>query len=319
MSCIFSILNRFSNVSQYWQHPWRQQQSMRQQQRTGWRKQMQEPPIPGNKKHDNGPHGLLMFTVNLPWASRKDAYWPIDTYKSCICLTSGYTNISCFETFIARPWTAITWASLWWFRSSFAIEWLQHGPIRDLKRPWLNHSIPYRTIVYHSHFRQTRCNFGLAATWCLGFQVQEPYGIVEPGAPRSLRTRTDYLGSLRRSEDKKSIWLWQMRIHGRFIHNYSENTCPIIWPCIHNMGHLFIVWFIIWFLLLALFLNICYMSWRLTTRFTGTPPTHGPFGRSAEREIAMSQTGVGSQHLSGEKKGTQNLAIFMMKVMDTLW
>jgi hypothetical protein len=49
MSCIFSILNRFSNVSQYWQHPWRQQQSMRQQQRTGWRKQMQEPPIPGNK------------------------------------------------------------------------------------------------------------------------------------------------------------------------------------------------------------------------------------------------------------------------------
>jgi hypothetical protein len=108
---------------------------------------MQEPPIPGNKKHDNGPHGLLMFTVNLPWASRKDAYWPIDTYKSCICLTSGYTHISCFETFIARPWTAITWASLWWFRSSFAIEWLQHGPIRDLKRPWPNHSIPYRTIV----------------------------------------------------------------------------------------------------------------------------------------------------------------------------
>ena len=26
------------------------------------------------EKHDNGPHGLLMFTVNLPWASRKDAY-----------------------------------------------------------------------------------------------------------------------------------------------------------------------------------------------------------------------------------------------------
>ena len=138
---------------------------------------------------------------------------------------------------------------------------------------------------------------------CLGFQVQEPYGIVEPGAPRSLRTRTDYLGSLRRSEDKKSIWLWQMRIHGRFIHNYSENTCPIIWPCIHNMGHVFIIWFIIWFLLLALFFNIIVIFLDDWLRDSLAPPTHGPFGRSAERDAAMSQTGVGSQHLSGEKRG----------------